>query len=291
MKMYIAKSITGIIALTTLVVPFVASGKIKYSAAGSIAPSAFAVTGVLANNPFYRFVGTASYFKEKVAKDKLEARGEIMNEYASRLLRSYQVNAKNEKLINKALVDYESSVASYRDALLFKLENEKEAVNIEEHFSICMKHLRLIDEVGGWKELGSAQQGLAANIGDTFGELVIKLLESSEVSNTILSSYRDVALTRATISEQLRLAETLNVFSTIAMWKNKPLISAASASYYGELIAKISSAPENDVIKVLIDAVGSKKTRFETVSAITKLEPFAQNQELLDLKARLQEEI
>lgn len=272
--------------------PLLASGKIRFSPLGSLAPSSFAITGVLATNPFYRLVGTASYFKQRVASDKLEASSEIANEYASRLLRSYQVNAKNEKLMNTALVDYEASVASYKEALLAKLSEKDGSVTTQEHLTLCLKHLRLADEVQSWKEIGVAQKGLVANIGDTFSVLAIALLGSdNEVQASLINEYRDVALTKATVAEQLRLAETLTLLAQAATWKNVPSIASTSSAAAGEVFTKFASAPEQEVLKTLTDAVGSKAVRYQSVVFILELAPFAANQELLDLKSSLQEQL
>lgn len=288
MNHFISKSIASIVTLTTLVVPLVVSGKVRVMTPGALTPSSFAVTGVLATNPFYRFIGTASYFKERVASDKLEARSEITNEYASRLLRSYQVNAKNEKLMNTALVDYEASAASYKEALLARLQSDSKNLNTEDHFVLCMKHLRLADEVQGWGELSVAQRGLMANTGESFSSLAIALLNGASDVESQLSAYSDLASGKAPLSEQLRIAESFIVLAESAMWKDEPALVAAASRRAQEVITKIASAPEMEVVKVFSEAAGSSKTRFESLSLLLAMPDYAENETLLYLKNSLQ---
>lgn len=263
MKKILRRGFIGVVAVATCVLPLISTAKTKIAlAAGAVTPAMFGRTSVLANNPFYGFVNATSYFRIRMASDKLEARMNLADEYASRLARSYQIKSTDGKLMRVALTDYRGALEHYGQMLTTRLKDFDNAQAVREQFVFGARHLRLLDEVFSWPVFSSEEKQLiekdAAIITSGMSMLLLGLSADDAVS--IISAYTD-SLSGLRPEERLRGSEVLSYLTSIE----------AAAVERINLLKTLLDLPADERTQLFSLTAGRVETRAASESAMNAL--------------------
>lgn len=295
--------------------PCIAFAKAAPIAVGSLRAKSFDADPVvmLPGNPFYGIIGTFDLVKESVSGDKLTTRTALLNRYAARLVRTFEVNAKDERLVLRALKDYQGAAYQYA-MMITRLDEEAFSDEVVDQVSMTFAtHLRLVDEAIEWKPLTNAHKAILSDVSERLTKATVAVLEE-RISAEVFADILTTDSSEKALVEKIRTAEVINLVAkaaarvssndvaTALLEKRSVLLStivqsivppvavattmmvtpAETRSFKAELAASTVSATSE--ISELKQFAGSSAERLQTVLFLLDTPSLRDNQDLIDLK-------
>ncbi len=276
----------ALLAISVLAITPVGA-KTKPMAPGSSTTDMFGVEQVtfVRSNPFFRLVRVVDDIKSSFADDKLASRTLLLNQYAARLLKTYEVSPKNDKLTLEALRDYQ--LANYQYGLTLSHFNWSAAgdklglsAGIVTTF---MSNLRLVDEMTGWSNLSNAHQAVLGDVKERMSSVAVAEIESVIGSEKFVSIATEGLSEKAPV-EQLRTAEVFDLIAREAAFKGSNQVATTLLEQRAAILTRIAIQGGLALVSQIGSAAGSSGERLQTVLFLLNSPELAGNQQLIDLK-------
>lgn len=284
MKSFSSRLIVFMTCASTLGAPLACFAKAAPLAIGSLRAKSFDADPVvmLPGNPFYGIIGTFDIVKESVSGDKLATRTALLNRYAARLLRTYEINAKDERIVLRALKDYQGSAYQYAMTVT-RLDGDAFEDELQQQVGLTLAtHLRLVDEAIEWKQFTNAHKALLSDINERLTTATVSVLEKNIPADVFATMLINESGEKALV-EKIRTAEVINIVAKAAARLNSNEVAKMLLEKRSELlttlVAPVSPEP---VFATMMTA--STETRSMKASEPVAPQPASTSADIAELK-------
>ncbi len=295
MKKSFIKIAAACSCVSLLAAPFCANAKTNVLAMGSVTTQTFGVpyVAITAGNPFYDLTKTfgevKDYFSSGDPVNRLTIETDNLNQVGAELIAAYQINPKGNKMMVKALTNYQREIYNYALALshVSPTDIADQDSSISEVISLTIAHhLRFIDDMGGWQFKTNAQVALLRDISDKMNTTSVATLSSLVGDAAFINSLTE-RVGDQSITEQIRTAETLNILAKAVANSGNNVVAKELLDARTTILLALTNANVAEVVSVLASTAGSPTERLQTVLFLVSQPAFATSSALIDLKNQL----
>ncbi len=285
--------IVAMFSVITVTVPLCAGAKTSGAlAVGSMTTQTFGFDriAIIPGNPFYNvgkmFGNVKDYFSSDDALSRLETETNRVNEVAAELVTAYQVGSKNNKLMLKALSEYQQAVYAYAIALSHVTVSDLSPAAQATISTTIAHHSRFIDDISGWQLRTNAQAVVLRDLAEKMNSVTVLAFNSLIKSDLFLAKATEGLTTKSAI-EQIRTAETLNVLAKAAANSGNTTIAKELLDVRTQILQTVATQNQSEVVAGLGSIAGSASERLQTILFLSNTTQLQNNAALVDLKNQL----